>query len=361
MGILDAPPRKQSSLVPSAPLRNFRAALAARSTDPVDVLLVGDSFIGNFRRTFPEKRFINRLRDAAQLKWAGALQGSGYHPCAPDNGAAQANWTIAGGAAQFFGFGLTRMCTGLSTGAHSATLIVTCDRFHLAYSQTASTGTMGVSIDGGAVQNIVTAGTPNKSTRLWDSGALSSGSHTIVVTWVSGGIVLLDGLMAYKGDFASGIRFWDSGYGGTKASDHYTATTYHYTGCDNIKPNLILFHFGTNELIAGVSAATFTANLKTLIDHILALCPSPKPSIGVLLAWPTSGSDPTLTVANWAGHRAATRGLCTQYGYELLDFYDVVGDLGATDPLDVAETDILHPNKNGAYLYADEIMRTILR
>ncbi len=173
--------------------------------------------------------------------------------------------------------------------------------------------------------------------------------------------VLLDGLMAYKGDFASGIRFWDSGYGGTKASDHYTATTYSYTGCDNIKPNLILFHFGTNELIAGVSASTFTANLKTLADHILALCPSPKPSIGVLLAWPTSGSDPTLTVANWAAYRAAARALCAANNYELLDFYDVIGDLGSTDPLDVAETDILHPNANGAHLYADEIMSTILR
>lgn len=361
MGILDAPPRKQSQLVPSAPLRNFRAALAARTTDPVDVLLVGDSFMGNFRRTFPEKRFINHLRDAAQLKWAGALQGSGYHPCAPDNGAAQSNWVIAGGALRFNGFGLTRMSTGLSTVAHTATLTVDCDRFHLAYSRTNTTGTMGVSIDGGAVQNIVTAGAPNISTRLWDSGALSSGSHTVVVTWVSGNIVLLDGLMAYNGDFASGIRFWDSGYGGTVANHHYTATTTYYTGCDNIKPNLVLLHFGTNELIAGVTATTFTAELKTLIDHILALCPSPKPSIGVLLAWPTSGSDPTLTVANWAAYRAATRTLCNQYGYELLDFYDVVGDIGTTDPLDVTETDFLHPNKNGAYLYADEIMRTILR
>lgn len=343
-------------------LRNIRAALGRRSNDAVDVLVVGDSFVGNFRRTQPTKRFYNHLRDAAQRRWAGATQGSGYHPCAPDVGVAESNWTFGGSPAAFPGFGLARMSTGLSTGAHSATLVVTCDRFHLAYGRTSSTGTLGVRIDGGAITNIATAGSPNKSTRLWDSGPLSAGSHTVTVTWVSGGIVLLEGLMAYNGDFASGVRFWDSGYGGDQAATHTAPGTFYYSGLDNVKPDLILVHFGTNERIANLPAETFSANLKGLVDLIRSFCPAPLPSVAVLLPWATAGFGGQVTVEKWSSYRTAIKTLCVQQGYELLDMFDVAGEIGSpTDVLGVTEPDLLHPNASGAQWYADEIIRTILR
>lgn len=351
-----------------ASLRRWRAALAGRATDPATMLWLGDSILalGLTPPATDDARIMRRVAAGLRHRLLIPGAGRGYYPARVGAGSP---WAATAGVLASASYGLGRISAQLGAAGHSMTITVPgCDRFHLMFTGWAGvTGTAGISIDGGGVVNVDTAALGAggfRAGRRWDSGPLAAGDHTVVVSWVAGGAVRLEGLMAYSGDFAAGLHVYEAANSGGQAASLADPAMSLWAGSmDLLQPDLLVLEFGINEKQAGVAPATFAANLVAIYDRVVAGAATAypggapyAPSVLLLSMWaPSAGASPT--DAAWAPYRAAMAALALERGWALVDVYELTGFIGA-DPYGVT-TDLLHPSARGNQLIADAVVRAI--
>lgn len=359
MGILDAPSVSPSKLGQSTidsqrslALESWFAALANRDNSPAKWLAIGDSITEGSSASANTKRWVQRSLDLLRARFPTAgLTGGGFgHIPAYYNGTSMgtAYTSLTGvtpGTDNTFGFGRR---SAVMSGNSVYTYTITGTSFDLWYVQGPSTGTIGVSIDGGAVTSIPTTGNLTDG-KKWNSGALSAGSHTVAVSVVSGSNYFT-GITVHNGDETKGIKLWEAGHYGWKTGD-WTSNASYWPMCANtLQPNLVSIALMTNDYQGNVDPATCKSNIQSIISAVRGQVTIP-PSF-VLVCYPAR-TDVTSPTYPWSSYVNAAHSIAAS------DSAVSVLDLSArmSTPANTALAtwagDKVHPVDKGHALIAD--------
>jgi len=199
----------------STALRLWHTKLARRTQEPVKVMFAGHSLAEGTGATTYDQRISVVLN--ANLRARYALAGSkygyitrSYISPAPTGLPYTTSGTVVGAQ---FGLGTRAWQIGAEA---SVSITFTGDRFLLTYTRAGGSGIMGIQIDGGAVTLVDTNNAAAAAQALWDSGAITAGAHTVIITRdaTSTNDVYLCALIPYSGDYNTGIRVYDAGHHG---------------------------------------------------------------------------------------------------------------------------------------------------
>lgn len=347
---------------PGPGMRQFRKALGTRFSKPVDILWVGDSHTEGFYANNVGGGFVNLTRLALQAEYNVATYGGfGHQPASVQvspllsmSGAAVAEYT--------HGLGL-RSISLPAAGATATSVAFTADRLWVHYTQGPAFGNLSISIDGGAPVLVDAHNATLKGGRVWDSGALTYGTHTVTITVDNTGSnavynAIVEGTTWFIKDGGApgggtGVRMWPSGHSGYKASDYNTVATgtLWLDGLDTVDPDLVVLAFGTNEWVQGQTPAQYAAALTAMIGNIRAKAPS-NPSIVILHMW-KPGPAPQ---SDWDAYKHAIDGVCAATGAVV---FDLESRLPHNPSVTAVATDLFHDqyhlDANGHNLVAREL------
>lgn len=349
-----------------ANLRRWKTAVAGRNSAPANVLVLGDSMTAKGSSDDPNSaRWTNRLRIGLQAEYMAGVGGRGYLAARQAGvGGDGSAFTVGGAPTHSVAAGLGRHSYVLAGSGDSLTTTVVCDRFQVAYLGYSGSGSFSVTIDGGSPTTVATTHATAKG-YLYDSGALSSASHQVVLTWISGS-AWISGVMFFSGDFASGIHMWEGSTAGTAADYNLGAVGEAFDHMDLIHPDVVILEFGIAEMVAATSTATFVANLAANVAKIttgndaLIGASTYAPSVVLLPVW-AIGFAP-YTTDTWLPYYRAMITAALANGWAVADVYDAAGSIGLTDPYSLTDSglaDLTHPSAKGNQLIADVVLRTL--
>ena len=203
-----------------------------------------------------------------------------------------------------YGSGLGNRAVGLSTASDWIQFTFTGDAFDLFLSTHTTASTVcSVSVDGGAAVNKTlpaTTLTPDK----YSITGLTTGTHTVKVSWVSTGPVVVTGLMPYNGDVNNGIRLWDAGRGSAKITDVGTLNGVGFKHLGLINPYLVGIEWGYNEYFGNVASAAFKANLQSFVAACQANVSAS--TIFLFINWPKP-THPSTPIEPWSNYVQAIK------------------------------------------------------
>lgn len=158
--------------------------------------------------------------------------------------------------------------SGASAGTFSLTDTIT--NFEVYHAQSISSGTMTVSVDsGGSLGTLSSVGGAVVVKTAFSAGA--SGSHTIKLNAAGNGNMFVPGVIAWDAtkteiDILQGAYFGATSAAFTPNSDAWDALKMAaaYT------PDVSIVQLGINDCRTGVSIATFTKNIATIVTALLA-------------------------------------------------------------------------------------------
>lgn len=339
---------RQAATGPFPALAGWYASLANAANEAVDVLIVGDSLMEGYQASSWANRRPVLDQAALRAKFpSGAAGGSGYIPAEYNfTGAAAVAWTRGGAAPtnQARGLGLRGRQMAATT---TYTITQTCTSFEL-YIYRLSNDAVTITIDGGtpATWTLVTSGNQNQK---WTSPALTPTSHTIVVTFVSGGPVFCGG-MFYNGDETKGVRVWDGSTSGSKTSTYTTNASGSSTNWSEwigstatpgiaVTPDLVVLETLVNDVTTD-DATTYATNMGALIDLVRTKTAAP-----ILLMPHWKPLDRTIT-SPWTDYLEKLRGLAaTKTNVAYFELQSRVPDLTG-DPYSFL-ADAIHLNDKG--------------
>lgn len=268
----------------------------------------------------------------------------GVHPSVP-------TWTHDGTEGDI---GLGGMGVAL-TGAQTATRVDReCDAIELWFAQG---GVALVSVDGGAADSV----DASSGVTSWSSGALTWGEHDVVVS-VSSGTVRLVGGYFHAGTL-DGIRFHNSGHGGSSLADHlaggdYSGTIDHIAA---VQPDLVVI---ANGLIDHSESENYPTVLEQAVQEVQAAAPSA--SVLIVVEYQPINGD----FAGWADVApAAALEVARDYGCAVLDHTRGIGApppaglfAGGSifPPANGTTSDGVHLNEQGMDLAADLAARLLV-
>lgn len=320
----------------------FHSALAARQKTPVDWVQIGDSITEGQGATARDFRYASRSRDLLRSIYPtpGVPGGTNYRTANPIVSSYPRD--PPGAYTSDTRFGLGKRSVQLAAGTP---LVFTENgtSFKIGAFRDTGTGTFSYSIDGGTAVNVNTAGT-HVGEFLTTISGLTAGQHTVTINLVSG-YVLINGLYVYYGDETAGVRTYESGHFGWKASDFIstpsggTATDW-LTSVTNIQPQLVTIALGANDAVSQ-SAATYKANMQTLIANVRAAITT-APSI-VLVAM---GARSDTLNEPWANYVQAMKDIAAaDSAIDVLDLTTILPAVSGAPAGWYADT--VHPSNKG--------------
>lgn len=294
-------------------LRPFWSAYANAEYAATDILFLGTSHTEGEGATRHGRQFVAKFHDRLRARRAitgvaGARAGYSFIPAGfsfdkPDT-------PIAVGAGvttnSFSGFGFKNAeleaneTFTFSTGSATSVALV--------IRQSTTTSSVSVRVDGGTANTVGTSttGAPNQFLRIQTVAMLGLGgtTHTVTITGVQG-ISYILGLQVFNNDETVGLRTYNTGRNGIKASD-YAAPSTALDGLSTIRPSLMFLEFGHNDLAAaGRTAAQFKADLMTIIDKSKTLIARPA-SYGLIGMYP-QGDGLGGVRSEWAGYNTVMK------------------------------------------------------
>jgi lysophospholipase L1-like esterase len=347
-------------------LRRWYAGLAGRYAAPARVLVIGDSISEGTGSTAYARRWQSLLQ--SQLR--GRFQPPGAVGAAIPYITASPRvvplptglgLTSSGAITQAsFGLGLRAATVGAGM---SLTFTFTGDRCKLMAAKSSSAGRLNIAVDGaaGTVVDTFQSGNAVGGFQVWDSGALTRGAHTVVVTrdastTTNPGNVFPEGLLTFDGDHDAGVRVVDAArHGSTLAT--FTASAAWAGAVTNTGPySLLVMPWGANDSTSGTSAATFAANLATLIGQVRGA--------GFTGSILLVGLDKrqTATEALWSSYLAALQAAAdADPDIAYLDLRSRMPDVGTAEAVALGlYADDVHPSDKGHGWIADQIATAIM-
>lgn len=295
-------------------LRRWRAAWANRTTNPVNVLLLGDSNTVGYWATIDARRWSRIMADKlciyndqrAHVGWQPHHSITNYSLVWTDTG------TITDNSLSGLGYGAVNIPGTGTSGSITAAQV--CDRFWVHYSNGTGIGAFSVTIDGGTPVTVTPATGARVGGQVWDSGPLPRALHTVKIATTTTTATVFEGIQWWDGNanqagaqgtltqanalVGQGVRVWNAAKFGSAAGDFAAAAGGGTWWTDNlgiISPDVVFMAWGTNELAAATSPATFRTNLVTIIDRIITVLTAatrPTPSF-VLVVPHASGASAT--------------------------------------------------------------------
>jgi lysophospholipase L1-like esterase len=331
------------------------SALANRGNTPARILAIGDSITEGSNASSNSKRWVQRLLTAVRTRFSQTAPGGFGHlpPFYIGTTMGQPFTAVSSPVpGQDTTFGLGRRCAVMS-GTNSYTYTITGTSFWLWYVQGPSTGTISVSIDGGTATTIATNTGALTDGKIWNSPALTAGSHTVQVS-VASGTVYFTGLTVFNGDESSGVQMFESGHWGWKTTDWANNGAYWPALAGTIQPQLVTIALMTNDYQGGIDPATCKANLLAMIAAVRANCAVP-PTI-VLLTYPARG-DVTSPAYPWASYVAVAASIASaDAGVAHLDLSARYASPATSNALNNWDGDKVHPTDKGHGLVAETIL-----
>jgi hypothetical protein len=262
----------KAAYVPVMPtaLRKWQVALGNRRAAPVAVLLA-DNSVGEGQGA---SAYANRYPKALQDSLRARFQPPGIAGAAYAYVTRSALSPVPTGVPYTESGTVTIWSQGLGgRGWHlgiggTVTLTFTGTRAKIDYTIAGGGGVMGVQLDGGAVQlvNVNTGGA--QSYGQWDSGALTAGSHTLIVTRDASSAtnkdVYFDGFELFNGDEAGGIRVWDASKFGVTAQGYLSNLN------DLTRATWAVAVIGFGENDTARTTTQYQADLQTIITNFRA-------------------------------------------------------------------------------------------
>lgn len=319
----------------------WRSKIAAvrAGTGQAKLLCVGDSTTIGYQATVAQS-YPSKLV-AALADYIPAAKGLAI----PVTDASDPRWETASWVmVTSFGWGDGRayVADNNTKGTLAFTPGIECDTFDVYLFGSGGYGTVSVNIDGGAATTLNTAtlaGTPGKVTVTAAPGS----SHVVNITNTSAAApVAVLGVDAYlsttpkvrvgnAGKSGSTTAQWGDAQGVTSGSGS-SACIRAYA------PDLTLVMLGINDSIAGVTEATWTANITKTINAGKAS--------GSVILMSTVPSGPSVTTAGQIAYRNASLALAKTLGVGYIDVYARFGSYATAQPFGFY-ADETHPNAVG--------------
>jgi lysophospholipase L1-like esterase len=354
-------------------LQQWRSALADRANHPADVVVVGDSITEGYFVADAD-RWISRLRAHLQAtNPAGVAGGEGFIPAWHVGRRIDSTvpvwsqrWTLNGFSDDWVdtGYGLGRRALVFDDARQTASITVRADRVWVAYTEGPGRGLVRVTVDSGLPVLIDTKAAVIRSGRIWDSGPLPTGAHTVTVAAVPGNTAVLDGIMAFQGDGGSGanrgrgVRVWDGGHGMYASREFADGMAYWAQGFDVISPDLVVIELGVNDEFFDRTPGALRTNLTRIVDGIRQqsrASGAPDPSIAFTSLW-APGHRPA---ADWEPYRAATLAAAADRGCAVLDAWSELRQAPSKPTTDGLFIDTIHPNPAGHRWLGDTVDRLL--
>lgn len=341
------------TVAPPPAMEAWFAALANRDNAPAKWYAIGDSITEGTQATAYTKRWVQRALDGIRTRFpTSGLTGGGRGHVPPyyDGVSMGTAYTsLSGTPGKETSFGIGRRCAVMD-GTEAYTYTITGTSFDVWYTQGTTTGTIGVSVDGGAVQNIATSGEALIDGKTWNSGALSAGSHTVQITVVSG-TVYFCGLTVYDGDESKGVRLYEGGHYGWKTTDWVSNSPQWQNTLTTVEPHLVTIALMTNDYQASVAPATCKTNIETLIAAVRSKT-TIDPSV-VLVVYPERG-DVASPAYPWSDYVQVAHDIAaTDAAVAVLDLTTRYTSPGVSNTLGLWGGDTIHPTDKGHALIAD--------
>ena len=291
------------------PLEPFFSALAKSKTQPVNIVVVGDSNSEglNIAEGLAE-RWINKLQPALNRK-AGNWPGAQW-PFIP----AKYNITEAQSPGQpvvttgnvvwgsyVWGFGWRTATLRDATSKSVFTFIGT--KASVMYTEGANGGVMNIQVDDQPVVTVNTISSSTNASRRWDTPDLGYATHTVTVTWNTanseGQFVYLEGLLTWNGDENRGVRIIDASFTGRQMND-VTLERANYlcramTQMGNVE--LVIVNLATNDARWDTPEADYRANA----EQIVSMMRTYSLHVPVVFVLPFVGADHTREKLNFYG------------------------------------------------------------
>lgn len=264
------------------PLLHHYAALAGRSTAPENIIFHGDSVTQGAFAALKANQFTRLTNDGIQNLYKRG--GRGFISV----GSYLTEWTMGGSPSAITpNTGVGRWAQALTGTTQTATITIVGDRFQVLFSGSTGTGTATIAVDGGTATTFATVAGASDTPFIYTSGALTNGTHTVVISAQAANTVYLDGIVEYNGDYGTGIHTYEVGHTGFTAGD-FVGNPEHFNWMkpQYLRPDVVILQFGLNEeALVGTTKATYKANLNSLIDSYIASTVAPTPAIVLMGIW----------------------------------------------------------------------------
>lgn len=262
----------------NSPKLRLAGALGKAQTSTVNILCIGDSVTeGGQHSAFVNGRWVHVLQQNLQAQFGANRGGIGWLNCYSSiaYGTSTTYWSGSGshsGTSHTRAFGGRYMVWAVN---EVVTLTYVGTSFKVQYQL--GTSDFTVNVDGSGAVN-VSPGAGSTLQGAYSSPVLASGSHSAVFTPTSGQALKIFGAVIYDGDESAGVIAYENAlYGNTTTSALST-----YAGLTGLtdsmsanfcyNPSLVTIMFGLNDDNGGMSTATYTANLQTIISNVKSFC-----------------------------------------------------------------------------------------
>lgn len=209
-----------------------------------------------------------------------------------------------------------------------------------------------VAVDGGTPSTITVSTTGTLDNHLvWSSPVLAHGTHTVLLTPGSGVAPFLRGIYVYDGDETKGLHGWEAGHYGDKTSSQAgSPAAYFGEATPLIQPAVCTLFLGLNDWQSGVAAATYQANLATIISAVNGYCATPPSWVICGIYRRTDVASPAVPLADYTAAAQAVAN-ADPVNRRFVDLSKV------SIPLDA---DGVHPNPTGHAAIAAAIRPAVL-
>lgn len=341
----------------SPKLLPWHAALATRYYRRAEVAVLGDSITEGQGATQFDRRWVNRLQ--AQLR-GGAPGGRGFIASSTTG---QTTFThpasMAGGAVASNGYGPKRAAARLNAAGQSVTFTVNGTSCDVLYLQGTVTGTVSISVDGGAATVLDVKGATLLDGRKHRVTFGTRGAHTVTATWASG-LAYIHGVIEYDGDENAGITVNDCGhYGwntGAGGSGWLSATSNWPVAVASLGTDLVIIALGTNDP-GVVTPAESGANLAQIITLLRAGYATLGVTAPPIVLAPYGGK--ATASANWQDFVAAQRAVADTDPLVLLADLSLRLPNAASNPVGIYADTVGHPTDKGHALIGDTLARIL--
>jgi lysophospholipase L1-like esterase len=344
-------------------LQRWRSGLANREYAPANTVVLSDS-IGEgqgatqYSRTW-RQLLLKRLRERFPV--SGVVGGRGFIG-AVKTGFTSGTWPVvsAGSPTIDVNFGPKRQCAMLTTAGQSLTFTLQGTSVDLMYVRSTATGTISYTIDGGSAVTFNTAGgtANNQGGQVTRINLGTSGAHTLVVSYSSGGTCYIEGVVEYDGDENKGIRVHDAGHHGWKSSDWANRNGFDYwmQSIKTLAPDLLIYTVGVNDVTAGVTADQWLTNTQNILGYVRGV--GSDPSVLVVPMFQRSETTPSV----WANYvKNAYTLAASDPKIAICDISVRMPAVGLTGNGSLGlYADTVHPNDKGHSMMADLVMGTIV-
>lgn len=269
-------------------MRGWRNGWARRVTQPVNILLLGDSNTTGYWATTDANRWAQIF--ATMMETAnGQRHTLGYQSAHSFVNYTGGQWTVVGATSDVttsgLGYGAATIAGTGTSGSRTGAQI--CDRFWVRYQNSTASGAFTIAIDGVVVATIAAVAGSVVGGITWDSGPLPLALHTVKLTstttttpivegiywfWGNGNTVGAQGtLSAADSQTGTGVRVLSAPRFGSAAGDFSVIAPsgdWWTAGLDRFPPDVVVMSWGTNELGSAVAPATFRTNLGLICGRI---------------------------------------------------------------------------------------------